>query len=238
MVLSKKSENSGKALKIGFILAILTSFLGLVGATTLGTQEQGEDIELYQTCNNCTYCNFTAIKYNGENILANVATTQNGTYFYYILDGGNTSEESGELTYCYDCGNSVDKDTGCISFKVNKSGKDESFNLFLPLVVILFFSILSFIFGINLKENKIFRYSLFGFAILMAYIGIQYTLIVIQDYSIVGETEGGLGFFLIFFQAITWIIGGGFTLSIIWIFLQLRKWFNIKKGFLDGGNLR
>lgn len=153
------------------------------------------------------------------------------------VDKGNFTA-SGDGAYVIQCNSTILGGFESVSFEITKSGKTISFNLFLPLVVILFFSMLCFIFGVTSKENKIMKYTLFSLAVVMAYVGIQYTLIVVQDYSLIGETEGGLGFFLTFFQAITWIIGGIFTLVIIWLFLQLRKWFNIKKGFMDGGNYR
>jgi len=66
--------------------------INLVGAVSIGTFKQNDNIQLYQICNNCTYCNFTSIKYpNSSNILTSIETTQDETYFYYNLGEGNTT---------------------------------------------------------------------------------------------------------------------------------------------------
>jgi len=109
-----------KSILIGMILLI-----GIISLTSasIGTFKVNQDVELYQTCNNCTYCNFTRIKYpNGTNILTNVTTTQDPeSYFYYVLDGGNTTAV-GTYKYCYNCGNTAESATGCINFDVTLSG--------------------------------------------------------------------------------------------------------------------
>jgi len=93
-------------------------------SSLLGTFEKEKDIELIQTCNNCTSCNLTAIKYpNGTNILTNVEMTEDGTYYNYTLDGDNVTE-IGTYKYCYDCGNAVESKTGCIDFQVTLSGDE------------------------------------------------------------------------------------------------------------------
>jgi len=115
---------NNKKIVIGMFILVLTfSMINIISAEGLGPFKQNENVELYQTCNNCTYCNFTRIKYpNGTNILTNVITTQDPeSYFYYILDGGNTTT-TGTYKYCYDCGNAAESATGCINFEVTLSG--------------------------------------------------------------------------------------------------------------------
>lgn len=191
--------------------------------------------------NTTSFCAFHLYNSVGSHILINNDIPFGfSPYDFYLSINGNNFTNTGYYPYVVTCFDNDGTISGTCSghYLVTKSGKTISFNLFLPLVVILFFSMLCFIFGVTSKENKIMKYTLFSLAVVMAYVGIQYTLIVVQEYSLIGETEGGLGFFLIFFQAITWIIGGIFTLTIIWLFIQLRKWFNIKKGFIDGGNYK
>lgn len=221
------------------LLSILILSIFLISLTSalesLGTFKQNECVRISQICNDATYINISSITNPSSTKLLNetqMIYDSSGEFYYNFCDTLSLGR--------YDIRGISDgcENTFATYFEVTKSGKTISFNLFLPLVVILFFSMLCFIFGVTSKENKIMKYTLFSLAVVMAYVGIQYTLIVVQDYSLIGETEGGLGFFLTFFQAITWIIGGIFTLVIIWLFLQLRKWFNIKKGFIDGGNYR
>lgn len=96
--------------------------ISLVSATSIGVFEQGKDVELYQTCNNCTYCNFTSIKYpNSSTILSNIEAIRDGTYFSYSLSGGNNSVV-GTYIYCYDCGNNIESLTGCLEYSITKTG--------------------------------------------------------------------------------------------------------------------
>ena len=111
-----------KAKLILVSLLILSFLIPLISAISIGTFKRNESVELYQTCNNCTYCNITSIKYpNSSNMFTNLVMNQQGTYYYWVLGAGNTTE-LGTYTYCYECGNTVEKATGCIEFEVTPSG--------------------------------------------------------------------------------------------------------------------
>ncbi len=116
-------EMNKKILVFTLVLVLLFCVsLPNLSAQSIGTFKQQDNIQLYQTCNNCTYCNFTTIKYpNGTTILSNVETTQDDTYFYFDLLNGNTTE-IGTYKYCYKCGNSAESVTGCIDFEVTPQG--------------------------------------------------------------------------------------------------------------------
>lgn len=148
---------------------LLTLILGMflisfTSAISIGTFQHSKDVELYQTCNNCTYCNFTTIKYpNSTNILTNVETIKDGSYFYFVLKGGNTTDILGTYTYVYDCGNAVEKLTGDIHFEVTNRGEIFSiadsilyFLLFLGSVLILIFSLYFAIFlpAVNTRSEE------------------------------------------------------------------------------------
>jgi len=107
--------------KLIFLVGIL--ILPLMSAL-LGTFEKETDINLIQTCNNCTYCNLTSIRYpNGSNIFNNIEMTKDGTYYNYTLNETYTGTV-GIYKYCYDCGNAAEKATGCINFEVTLSGME------------------------------------------------------------------------------------------------------------------
>lgn len=112
--------------KILLILMLGIFLVSLASAESILPAKVGEDKEIYQVCNNCTYCNFTSVKINRLEILNDVETTKRGTYYFYTIDKGNITT-SGTGEYCYDCGNSVDVLTGCIEFPINNTG--ESFDL-------------------------------------------------------------------------------------------------------------
>lgn len=107
----------------------------------LGTFKQGTDIQLIQTCNNCTYCNITAVKYpNSSDIYVNQIMTQDGTYFNFTLNSTYTNT-LGWHKYCYDCGNEEEKATGCIDFSINQGGnvmEDGQGFVFAGIFIIIF----------------------------------------------------------------------------------------------------
>jgi len=108
-------------LVFGFMMALI---LIQSASALLGTYQEETDVDLIQTCNNCTYCNLTSIKYpNGTNILTNIEMVQDGTYFNYLLDGGNITTV-GTYTYYYDCGNAIESRTGGIDFEVTITGDE------------------------------------------------------------------------------------------------------------------
>ena len=51
-----------------FIFSLVSAETCLKTEGCIGEFEIGVDIELYQTCNNCTYCNFTKLRTNFNRI--------------------------------------------------------------------------------------------------------------------------------------------------------------------------
>ncbi len=136
------------------LLLILVAFfsLTLVQAIEIEPGTQGQDKLMYQTCNNCTFCNITGVtNEDGVQLLGNVAFNQDGTYYSKVLGGGNTTT-LGKYTYCYDCGNALDSETGCINFKVTPAGRDgnENIALFIILIVMIYAITLVSFFGRNI----------------------------------------------------------------------------------------
>jgi len=118
-------------------------FLITTVTASLGTFQENTEVDLIQTCNNCTYCNLTSIKYpNGTNAFTNVEMTKDNTYFNYTFNETYTSTV-GEYKYCYDCGNNVERATGCINFDITLSGNPtpEGVSYLLIGIVIIIFGI-------------------------------------------------------------------------------------------------
>jgi hypothetical protein len=166
-------------------LLLFTAILPLSSAESLGTFERNTDIELIQTCNNCTYCNLTSIKFpNGSDILTNVVMTQSTTLFSFDLSGGNTSF-IGTYKYCYDCGNAVERVAGCIDFYVTPSGQESIssgqgivlFGTLICMIIIgIFFLILGFKFGTP-GAKMVFL----GIASLVFIISILFSMVIIDQ---------------------------------------------------------
>jgi len=145
-----------KTIGIIILSLIVISLIQPVTAL-LGTFKQNTDVDLIQTCNNCTYCNITSIKYpGGDNILTNVAMTKDETYYNYTLNESYTSEV-GQYKYCFDCGNEVERATGCINFDVTLSGNitPEGVSYIYLGVIILFFGISGMFLFLSVKLDLI-----------------------------------------------------------------------------------
>lgn len=142
-----KTKNLVIILSLFFIFS-----LTLVQAIEIEPGTQGEDKLLYQTCNNCTFCDITSVRNeDGDLLLSNVAFDQDGTDYSYTLESGNTTT-LGLYTYCYNCGNLIDSRTGCIDFKVTPSGRDgnENIALFIILTVMIYAVTFISFFGKNI----------------------------------------------------------------------------------------
>lgn len=127
--------------KTTIVLFLFLISFSLVSSVQLDPEPINKDLEIYQQCNNCTSCNFTRIKYGGENIFNNTPATRNGTYYFFVIGGGNLTTK-GTLTYCYECGNSVEKETGCNDIPITYNGKSlttQTSILYLGLIVFLVF---------------------------------------------------------------------------------------------------
>jgi len=143
-----KTKNLAIILGLFFILSI-----SLVQAVEIEPGKQGEDKLLYQTCNNCTFCNVTSVTNEvGLSLASNSPFVQDGTYYSIVLGAVNTTT-LGKYTYCYDCGNEVDSQTGCIDFKVTPAGRDgnENIALFIIMIVMIYAITLISFFGKNIQ---------------------------------------------------------------------------------------
>lgn len=124
--------------EIGFLFLFLFMFT-LASATSLPTHQINTDLTIYQECFNCTYCNFTTFRgVNGSSLLTNLVATQDNTHYYYTINKGNLTEQ-GTYMYCYNCGNTVEAETGCIEVPVTYTGQDLSLpQTYMYIAVLLF----------------------------------------------------------------------------------------------------
>ena len=132
--------------QVYWLILCLFLVLGIsfVSAVSIDPIEKGNNATLYQTCNNCTYCNLTKVSNNfGEVLISNVEFNEDpATYYSYILNGSNTTT-LGTYTYCYDCGNSGESETGCIDFEVTPSGfASDLSKAFVNISLLIFFMVL------------------------------------------------------------------------------------------------
>jgi len=156
---------------------IFVSFLTLpiVKADSLEPVEQGTDIELFQTCNNCTYCNLTSIRRvspTSLNLLTNVTMIQYRTEYRFLLSGGNTTI-IGDYKYCYDCGNLNERKTGCIDFSVTPSGEKNVLGFFIIIILLAYGVGFIGFFGKNEWVSIIGGLSMLSLGLYIALVGID-----------------------------------------------------------------
>ncbi len=240
-----------------FLLIFVGLFLiSFISTEDIGLFKQGDDVRVFQTCNNCTYCNVTSANYLRTNItiVKDVAMTESPeTYFFYDVSGDNITL-LGEYNYCYDCGNSIEKATGCNGFRVNLSGKESSSGeslLYFIFMIILFavFAILVYFIIILPSENERGGDGTVVGILKLKYlrvffIGISYPLLLVilnlmnglaVNFSTLSIFSGTLGFLFEIMLRVAW----PFTVIIsIWIVVLLVKDSNFKRGIRKLGGIR
>ena len=209
-----------------FCFSILA--MPLISADSIGTFKEGLDIELYQTCNNCTYCNFTSIKYpNSTVILTHAVAVKDRTHYSYNLDGLNTTDILGVYKYCYDCGNDIEKLTGCIDFEVTSTGERVSLSNMIIVIVFLavagIFLVLSFTFS---KDHWLLR-TFFNFcAVGMGILAINSGMIIASESNSLGK------------MGTTGLTMGIVILALFFLYMFIYAFMEIIKVFKERGNLR
>jgi len=169
------------------VVAVFTSFVLPSVSASLGTFKRGSDVNLIQTCNNCTYCNITSASYpNSSNFLTNKVMTQDGTYFNFTLNSTYT-DTVGWHKYCYDCGNAAERATGCIDYNINLGGNtlEEGQGFVLLGIFVVIFGIawiFLFVSGKMAGEGLKIFFLLASFVFLIGALGIIY--VMAEDYGL------------------------------------------------------
>lgn len=137
-----------------FLISLVSADDCIRSEGCIGTFIQGTDVEIYQTCNNCTYCNFMDIRNkNNNSIIFNISASSKGTKFYYKINGYNTTTNGlGTYNYDYECGNNGEKETGTLYFLVTPSGNTGTANIvFFVFIILAIYTIALFgFFGRNI----------------------------------------------------------------------------------------
>lgn len=208
---------------------ILTLIIGMflissVTAVSIGTFKQNTDVELYQTCNNCTYCNLTSVKYKSNTLLVNITMSSRGTYYYYDLDSGNTTN-IGDYSYCYDCGNNIEKRTGCLDFKVTSTGEKVSLSNSIVVIVFLIIAGVFLVLGHSFNEEHWILKTFFNFcAIGMGILAINSAKIIASESLNLGKM-GTVGLTLM-----VTVFSIFFIYMFIYSFIEIIKALKEKRG--------
>ncbi len=215
--------------KILLVLMLGIVLISFASATiqTLGTFQQGEDVNLIQTCASCTYNNITSIlSPNSSELIGNFEMTQTGSVYNFTLDGGNTTR-LGE--YIVNGLGDIDgTDTVWnYNFFITPTGQtlDNSQSLLiLGLIVILILVTCAFLFAgykIEYRPTKIFLIAM-GVLFLMVTTGVAVSMI--KELILVGSTFSGI-FVNIYRLMLILVSAGGIGLILYIIVMSLRQFY-------------
>jgi len=126
------------------ILAVIGG-ISLVNGESIGEFQLTEDVQIFQTCNNCTFCDFSRVMgLNDRTLFTNINAIKDENYFYYDIASPNFTNV-GKYTYCYTCGNNVKNDTGCLDFTITYTGGDLTLQMVILYSISIGFLIFLFI---------------------------------------------------------------------------------------------
>lgn len=208
----------------------------------IGSFPTNSNVTIYQICNNCTYCNFSDVRNDHNNIiLRNVAAIQNDTQFNYIIHYGNFSRtEISKYQYDYVCGNDIDKESGTLWFIVSPSGKTlgtgESI-VYVFLTVVLFGLISMFFYFILVmpKDNEQNSRGEYTKIVKMKYLRILFIAILYPLIIVLLNLMNGLAINFATLSIFSGIIGFLFEVMLrgAWVFTVVILLWVIYKGIQD-----
>lgn len=132
----------------------MTSYVSANGCAELDNPiQRNTDFQIFQTCNNCTFCDFEFFSPSDPYGYKYNADTDNNWRYYKNLTGTNFSE-LGVYRWDYVCGNPIENLTGCIESKVTSTG--DYFDDSQPIGILSqfgFMALLAFM-GFSFKKEK------------------------------------------------------------------------------------
>lgn len=178
-------ENKLTFLVLIILISLATPVLANGCAKLPAPLARSTDFQIFQTCNDCTYCNFTffepgdyfGVKYAGD--------TDDNWRYYKNLSSGNNSE-LGVYRYDYICGNNDNVETGCIEFEVNPKGTFVGENQDIALISQFGVLALFLTLGIVWNRNKWKMKTFFFISALLV------SVITINSMNIIFGTSSGL----------------------------------------------
>lgn len=232
-----------KKILIVLIVALLAGFI--TGAVeTLGTFQQGKEINLLQAGANFSFCNITSVLYpNSSSIFQDVQMTKRGNEYNYTLLGDYTATLGSYIVNGF-CSNGTSDIVWAYDFEVTPNGEKITTGqsiLYIFLTLIFFGLILMFFYFIVVmpKENEVDNSGEFKIIKLkylrILFIAIIYPLIIILlnmlnglavNFSTLSMFSGILGFLFETMLRGAWF----FTIVIIlWVIYKGVQDSNVKK---------
>jgi len=152
-----------KVILMGLIMSIF--FINMISAADIGTAKQGDTMDLYQMCSNCTYVNVTSVTYPNKSVIdiGAIMTKSGEDYTYAFTDTWNLGG------YKYNVCGDKDGEVKCEvhNFNVTPSGFVGTLGFYV-LILCLSFGVM--ILGFSLKDAPIVILGSFGLYFVGLYI--------------------------------------------------------------------
>lgn len=210
--------------KLILFIVVAMFLISFTSAVSIGTFQRNTDVELYQTCNNCTYCNITSVKQQAITLLTNAEMTKDGTYYSLNLTAGNTST-IGEYSYCYLCGNADESATGCIAFEITSTGEQVSLSNSILVIVFLIIAGVFLVLGFSFNKEHWLLKTFFNFcSVGMGILAINSARIIASESTNLGKMgTTGLTLMIAVFSIF-------FIYMFVYTFIEIIKALKEKRG--------
>jgi hypothetical protein len=204
-----KSKMNNKKLmnnKILFLFLFGIFFINLISAESLGTFKQGDNVSLYQICDNCSYVTLTSINYPNSLVeTINKNMTKTGNDYKY---GFSNTTVLGDYQYnvCGDKNGNLRCEV--LTFSITPSGNYGSSNIVFFIFIIILLYTVSFIgfFGKNIPITILGGMAMVGLGVYT----ISQGMIIYRDWitNYISYITIGLGALLALWAAIEQIQDG------------------------------
>ena len=217
---------------------VLVSFLISFASAeiqTLGTFKLGEDINLIQTCANCTFNNITSIlSPNSTEIIGTFQMTKVGSVYNFTLNSGNTTQLGeyiingiGDLDGVNTIWNYNLFVTPSGAKRINQGEGNTLFGIIIILVLVtIFFSI-----STMYIKNPAFKVFLGSMSILMLISTIGFGVTIMQQ--LFGTNPTLISGFSLFFRLFMILLGAAGIGLVIFLVVFALKMFNKSRGLIE-----
>lgn len=223
---------------ITFITLILfITFVSFASAQiqSLGTFKLGNDVNLIQTCSNCTFNNITSVLYpNSTQTIGEFEMTKKGTVYNFTLSSGNVTELGNYIVNGFGDLDGVNTVWSYI-FIVTQSGAEqinqgEGIVLF-GIIIILILATMFFLISTIYIENPAFKIFLGSLSVLMLIATMGFGVTIMQQ--IFGIFTNIVSSYTLFFRLFMVLLGGAGISLVLFLVVFAMKLFNKSKGRID-----
>ena len=224
-----------KKILLTFILmAFLISFAS-AEIQTLGTFKLGDDINLIQTCDNCTFNNITSVLYpNSTQTIGEFAMTKTGTIYNFTLSSGNITSLGTYIVNGFGDLDGIDT-VWNYNFEITPSGAErinqgEGITLF-GIIIILILTTIFFMISTMYIRNLPFKIFLGSMSVLMLISTIGYGITIMQQ--LFGTNTTLISGFSLFFRLFMILLGAAGIGLVIFLVVFALKAFNKSRGITE-----